>query len=953
MIQSPAFPGATNLYGVTAVQECGNWRLFAISDGKLWRVNVGAQLFSTILPGQITEHSSNLPITIGSFNHIAAAQKGGDIYVYFTSYLGKRLDAAVWRQGVSNAQYIDPGISPLSFSPYALETFSQSGKVGLIVTGFDSGSILDVSIQAPCAASLNSSTAEVPPGLTYSTGGTYPVALTATFAGGITCTEVQEIVVSSNTAPNPVITFNGVCVDAPVTFTGQSHNAVAITAWDWTLDATQSTLENPMHTFGVSGEYPVTLKATAANGCVNYASSAIDIFNKPVAGFIEPSPTVVCTRQGYLFDNTSVFDAGSNVTWSWYIDNTPVSTNEDFSHTFTSAQQYAVKLVASIPGCSSEGTSAFDVQQVGPETAFNFGPSCINTPVDFSITPTPGATYQWDFGDGNSSGDVTADHTFTATGVFNVTLNSSNVAGCLNSTSRQLQVYAVPQPSFSIDLPPFSCAGTPSQFHDATPSPSDNNVNQWGWDFGDNGTGSGKDPVHTYASAGTFNVRLSVTTDKGCTGFTDQEVSIAPSPVAVFTSDATCLNQAVNFTNVSTGDIKSWQWKIGNQVYTTENARHVFAATGNSSAQLTVTGTNDCVSTLTRQVVVPVVPIVDFGIGNMCSAQPTSFADLTSSPADPVAERMWTFNSSATPGGQTASFAFPNAGTFPVKLDIANQSGCTYSVTKQVTINPSPVANFSMSVESGPPPLSVLFTNTSTGATSYQWNFNDGNAVRTETSQEYTFNALGDYDVSLTALGTSGCVSTLTKVVSVIVPYNELALEELSLVESGGGYRGYIRVHNNGNYRIAGFSVTLDVGGGILVTENISATLNPGQTSMMLLSNQFKSPAAGGYICAELQGDNIMLDNKACTAFTGSVVLAPWPNPTDVFLNVEAVLREAGTVRVTLYNSSGGEAYDKTFDAAGGLTRLTLDIQSLSPGMYVAVITAGSTVESRKILIHR
>src|SRR5262249_15375558 len=150
-------------------------------------------------------------------------------------------------------------------------------------------------------------------------------------------------------------------------------------------------------------------------------------------------------------------------------------------------------------------------------------------------------------------------------------------------------------------------------------------------------------------------------------------------------------------------NVVAWQWKIGSTSYNTQNPTHVFAAPGNYSVQLTVTGQNNCTNTVTIARTVPVIPVVDFQASNLCSGQSTTFIDVTTSAADPISERTWPYTNKKNGTGKSVDFSFTNSGTYPVQLQVKNESGCVYSGSKQVVIKPSPVASFTMSNKSGPP----------------------------------------------------------------------------------------------------------------------------------------------------------------------------------------------------------------------------------------------------------
>jgi PKD repeat protein len=77
-----------------------------------------------------------------------------------------------------------------------------------------------------------------------------------------------------------------------------------------------------------------------------------------------------------------------------------------------------------------------------------------------------------------------------------------------------------------------------------------------------------------------------------------------------------------------------------------------------------------------------------------------------------------------------------------------------FSCSEDETV-PAPIANFTSAVDAANP-LKVNFTNTSTGATTYSWNFGDGSAASTETDPTHTYAEGGDYTVTLTATSAGG-----------------------------------------------------------------------------------------------------------------------------------------------------------------------------------------------------
>ena len=141
----------------------------------------------------------------------------------------------------------------------------------------------------------------------------------------------------------------------------------------------------------------------------------------------------------------------------------------------------------------------------------------------------------------------------------------------------------------------FSATDLVVTFTDAS-TDADGSVVSWSWDFGDGNSSSIQSPAHTYASAGTYTVGLTVTDDAGSSNTTSQSVTVvepgvnAP-PVAAFTFSTAGLT--ADFSDTSTdadGSVVSWSWDFGDgNSSTLQNPSHTYAAAGTYTAGLTVT----------------------------------------------------------------------------------------------------------------------------------------------------------------------------------------------------------------------------------------------------------------------------------------------------------------------------------------------------------------------------
>ena len=257
-----------------------------------------------------------------------------------------------------------------------------------------------------------------------------------------------------------------------------------------------------------------------------------------------------------------------------------------------------------------------------------------------------------------------------------------------------------------------------------------------------------------------------------------------PAPVAGFSALPTTgpATLAVAFTDSSTGRITDWSWDFGDGgTSTDQNPSHDYTTNGTYTVALTVTGPGGD-NTATQVGYINVTPLAQF------SGTPTSGdAPLTvtftnaSTGTDGSTTYAWDFGDGGTSALQNPPpYTYTGAGNFTVSLTATGPGGPNTNTKPNyisTSLPPPPVAGFSGTPLTGEAPLTVTFTDESTGVISgWSWDFGDGGTSPDQNPDPYTYTAVGTYTVSLTVTGPGGDnTASITDYIDVVCPPAPLA----------------------------------------------------------------------------------------------------------------------------------------------------------------------------------
>jgi gliding motility-associated-like protein len=382
-----------------------------------------------------------------------------------------------------------------------------------------------------------------------------------------------------------------------------------------------------------------------------------------------------------------------------------------------------------------------------------------------------GLTYQWLRNNIIIPGANTRLYTATQTGSYRVVM--SNSLGCID-TSRAIQVTVNPQPIPSFTVNRSSQCKNGNSFIFTNTSTISSGTLSYAWSFGDGNTSTALRPTYSYAAAGTYVVKLVVTSNNGCRDSITQTVSVLPSPTPGFIVNNLTQCLSVNsfiFTNTSTitpGTL-SYSWNFGNGTTSTAtNPTISYSAAGTHTVTLIATSNSGCIDSIRQNVVVN-----SNASGSISTPTSTIICEggsVTLS-ASGGTTYQWALNGANIAGATNPTYSASLPGVYSVQIN--NASGCsgTSSNTIALSLVRRPTADFTSigSCASFP----VIFTNQSTvsnsGIVTYSWAFGNG-STSTNVNPTAVYSSPGNYNVTLivTPQACPALSSSITKPITVI-----------------------------------------------------------------------------------------------------------------------------------------------------------------------------------------
>ena len=491
-----------------------------------------------------------------------------------------------------------------------------------------------------------------------------------------------------------------------------------------------------------------------------------------------------CLAQGNNFQRRQYWNLGNY--WGMGGDSihnwTPWPPPATVSVSYLSIGTYSVMLRDS--NLCGVDTGIINITILNPPTASVVapaGPLCQNSTITFTNASSPGYTYYWNFGAGGGFVNLGAGNksfTYAAPGTYTVQLAAAFIPGgapCTNTSVVVINILPQPVSSFTFS-PGTGCTSLSAVgFTDTSTG-----ANAWNWNFGNLNTSTLQvPPAQNYTTAGVYTISLAVTGTNTCMRTSTASLVVYPTPTANFNPTIACLGIAVNFTNTSTitgtNPIISYTWNLGdgspNQFI--QNAVNTYTAAGNYTVDLTVSSAF-CSASISKTLTINIQPTANFTMSPNagCSQLAVTFTNNSSNGST----YLWNFGTTPTNTSNlvTPNFTYTNNllvnQIFTITLVTTSSVGCVDSIKRSVTVFPTPQMNFTMNPVSGCSPLAVTFTNNTLAASSYTWNFGDGNnSGLTNPSHTYTNAGVAPLinTVQLVATNSLGCTNSSTATITI------------------------------------------------------------------------------------------------------------------------------------------------------------------------------------------
>ena len=562
-----------------------------------------------------------------------------------------------------------------------------------------------------------------------------------------------------------------------------SMSSGTLTTYNWNFgDGNISSLENPIHTYTSQGTYNVALIVGSIRGCYDTIIQPITLNPQPVANF---SFANGCQFAPVAFTDMTNLPQGNVNQWLWnFGDGSANATNQNPTHSYNTPGVYIITFTAtSNQGCSATLSQSITIGSK-PTANFNILQStpCSNA-VAFSNTSNSSngsiSSYQWSFGDGNTSVNANTFNNYATAGTYNVQLIVTSTSGCRDTIIMPVTISPLPTVAFYANT---ACANAITSFTNNS-SVSGGSIISTNWIFGDGTLSSLNQPMHQYASAGSYSVTLTVNSNHNCNNSLTQIVTVNPIPNVMFSANSVCQGNVTNYINnstISSGSISNYVWDYtndGTPDNTNQNTSNTFATSGSYTTQLMAISNLNCIQSFTQVINVYPNPVVQFTSQPVCFGAPVVFINSSSINSGLISSYTWSFGDATTSSIANTQHMYGSFGNYNVQLTAVSNHNCSSTVLQTAVVHPKPMVQFQATTACLN--QATQFNNQSSIATGsiikYRWDFDNNNTIDDSTSNpSHIYSLAGTNQCRLMAISNNNCNSQ--NINPVIIHQNPIAL---------------------------------------------------------------------------------------------------------------------------------------------------------------------------------
>ena len=577
---------------------------------------------------------------------------------------------------------------------------------------------------------------------TYTKIGTYTATLTATDDKGGVEQRTKEVRVVTNDPP--IVDFS-VKATSPARMLQSldelefidesSDNDGEVVAWTWRFgDGAFAEGQTASHTYDKGGEFIVGLAVTDDQGATAAQTQPIRIANRvPVARFTA-TPELPNEGQEVLLEASGSTDQdGRVVRYEWDFDGDDLidlfTEQVEAVHAFPEGGAHSVSLrvvddleAMSLPYSlkiyvNRSPAAAFQVSNFSPDE----GEEVKFTDCSSDLDPEGEiASWQWEFGDGESSDLLSPSHAYQVDGSYTVTLTVTDANGAEGKAKAEVTVSNLAPvakltangKAGELDVP----TGGTIQFDASNSEDQSPNgqIVRYEWDLDGDGSvdecTTVSSLVHSYSDDGVYAVTLRVIDDDGATALADpitvQVYNRVPECTFGWLPEVPTDAEEVTFRATGSdpdGEIISWSWAFGDgSTADVQNPVHHFADDGTYPITLTVGDDDGAEGSCTAEITVKnALPIAAFSFSPSLPqvGEAVRFIDRSEdpSPAGRIVHVAWSFGDGTscpgTPAGcevggvHSPTHRYNAPGTYTIILVVIDGEGALDRTTRTLIVS--------------------------------------------------------------------------------------------------------------------------------------------------------------------------------------------------------------------------------------------------------------------------